>query len=207
MPFQPVPDTAQFRMQFTLNTEQCENVFHCKSEDAWDSTKLNLVAGTFGNWWISEMRGLAHTGLTLRRVIGTDISVEGGDSVEWNEGLPVAGTGGSGAGLPNNCTLAVKWGTGHAGRGFRGRTFHMGLSSGQLSAPNTVDSTVLNNIREGYDALRTALDNVVLNCEFSVVSRYYNGAIRMPALATPITGVSIENILDSQRRRLPGRGV
>jgi hypothetical protein len=62
------------------------------------------------------------------------------------------------------------------------------------------------DIQAAYDALRTTLDNVTLNVEFSVVSFVFQNAWRRDPLITPISGVAVEATIDSQRRRLPGRG-
>ncbi|HET7637584.1 MAG TPA: hypothetical protein VFK47_02495, partial [Ktedonobacteraceae bacterium] len=61
-------------------------------------------------------------------------------------------------------------------------------------------------LQSAYDALRTTLDNITLNVEFSVVSFVQAKGWRRDPLITPISGVAVEPTLDSQRRRLPGRG-
>src|SRR3954454_8148364 len=206
MPFQPVPETAEFRMQYTLQGQRCENVFHVRNQGAWDAAKLNEIAGTFAGWWTTIGKAQMHNSVTLQRVVGKDISAENGIGVEYTQGLPATGTL-AGNPLPNNCALAVKWGTGISGRGFRGRTFHFGMTSEQLDPTrNAVQAGVQTAIRSAYDALRTALDNATLGVEFVVVSRWYNKVLRMPAITTPISGVSVEPTIDSMRRRLPGRG-
>lgn len=206
MPFQPVPETAEFRMQFLWAGQQCENVFHVRKQGEWSQNDLNYIGEVFAGWWTSTMRGLTTNAASLQRVITRDISHEGGLSTEVTTGLPSAGTENGSVSAPTGSTVAVKWGTGLAGRGFRGRTYHIGLPMGALQNPTTLSATYQNGLRSGYDALRTALDNATLAVEFVVVSRWYNHVLRMPALTTPISGVSVDPDVDSQRRRLKGRG-
>lgn len=42
--------------------------------------------------------------------------------------------------------------------------------------------------------------------DLAVVSRIEGGVLRAEGIATIVTGVTIEKVLDSQRRRLPTRG-
>jgi len=211
MPFIPVPETAEVRMQFTQANQKVENVYHVRRQGAWTQEDLTSLANIFGNWWIQVLKPLVTVGVTLRQVLATDISAEGGLSVIGTTGLPTTG-GDAGGGYPNNVTLAVKWGTGLAGRSFRGRTYHVGMVIGMVDGNGNVVANKLNDLKNAYDGLRTALDNATLGVEFVVVSRYsgvdanHKPIPRAEGVTTPISGVSIDPVTDSQRRRLPGRG-
>jgi hypothetical protein len=211
MAFIPVPETAEVRMQFTQANQKVENVYHVRRQGAWTQEDLTSLANIFGQWWLSAASPPVTHELVLTQVVATDISQAGGMSVLGTTGLPAPGDQGAG-GYPNNVTLAIKWGTGLAGRSFRGRTYHLGLPLGQVLPDGTVSPAHLELIRAGYDALRTALDNATIGVEFVVVSRYSGVDVnhkpipRAEGITTPISGVSVENVTDSQRRRLPGRG-
>lgn len=191
-------------MQFLWDLQQCENVFHCYRSAGWDAGSLNTVGGTFANWWTTDMRGYIANTVSLERIITRDLTTESGVGTEVTLGLPAAGTAVAPA-LPNSVSVAVKWGTGLAGRSFRGRTFHIGLCEDQVTA-NKLVTSVQNNLNDAYDNLRVVLDNAILAIEFGVLSRYHAGAPRANGILTPILGVSIDPVIDSQRRRLPGRG-
>lgn len=205
MAFQPAPNIAQFAMRFLQAGQHVENVYHCYRSQGWDANSLNETAGTFKNWWDGDMQSLVAPNVQLLSIIGTDLTSETGVGVEYADGLPIAGTN-PGQAPPNNVTIAVKWGTGLAGRSFRGRTYHIGLQANMIQADGSLFPGSLNDLRSAYDGLRVTLDNVVLALEFGVLSRVAAGAPRTTAILTPITGVSIEPFTDSQRRRLPGRG-
>lgn len=211
MAFIPVPETAEVRMQYTQANQKIENVFHVRRQGAWTQEDLTSLANIFGQWWISQMKVHVATAVTLRQVLATDISVAGGLSVIGTTGLPAVGSNNT-TGFPNNVTWAVKWGTGLAGRSFRGRTYHIGLVITQVDVNDNVVPAELAAIVGAYDALRTALDNATLGVEMVVVSRYsgvdanHKPIPRVTGITTPISGVSADPVTDSQRRRLPGRG-
>ena len=125
-----------------------------------------------------------------------------GVAVLHTDSLPATGEKTETA-LPNNVSLAVHWGTGLLGRSRHGRTFHLGITTDLVNG-NFVTNAA--DIQSAYDALRTTLDNITLNVEFSVVSFVFQNDWRRDPLVTPISGVAVEATIDSQRRRLPGRG-
>jgi hypothetical protein len=197
------PGVAQFRLQFLQGNQKVENVFHCSSAVVWGDLHLREVANAIKNWWVGEMKDNSATNLQLVRVVAGELTVDGVQILETS-GLPTAGTH-NGQPMPNNVTCAVHWGTGRAGRSYQGRTYHLGLWAGQVDN-NALVPAELASIQTKYDDLRTVLDNAVLACEFGVLSKYHNKLPRPEGVLTPITGVSLDAILDSQRRRLPGRG-
>lgn len=204
MAFIPCPNIAEFRLQYLWDLQQCENVFHVFKSAGWTADDLNTVGGTFANWWTSELSDEVSNTVTLQRIITRDLTVENGIGTEVLLGLPANGARTSAA-LPNNVSLAVKWGTGLAGRSYRGRTFHVGLCDDQVTG-NTVLAATQTSLKTKYDFIRIALDNALLGVEFGVLSRFNNGAPRAAGILTPITGVGIDPVTDSQRRRSPGRG-
>lgn len=204
MPPLNIPGGVKIAMHFTYLNQKVENVYHVMNNlPNPGEVQLHLIANTFKNWWTTEMRGLCSNQLTLREVTAGE-TVPGGVAVLETDGLPNSGNSSDNP-MPGNVTLAVKWGTGLAGRSFRGRTYHLGMTIGQCQG-DQVTTAALTAIQAAYNALRTALDNALVGVEFSVLSTQHNKAWRDPAIMTPITGLAIDPDLDSQRRRLAGRG-
>jgi hypothetical protein len=202
MPSYDVPGLMRVEMHFLQDGQKVMNGYWCKSNlNITSETEEHLIAGTFINWWSDTLRPLTPNTLELFEVVVKELRPDGIAVLETSD-LPVTGEK-TEAALPNSVTLAVHWGTGHVGRSRHGRTFHLGLCEDQV-VQNTC--TVAADIQSAYDALRTTLDNVTLNIEFSVVSFVNNGAWRTAPLVTPISGVSVESTIDNMRRRLPGRG-
>jgi len=202
MPQYDVPGLMRIELHYLQVDEHTMNVFWCKSNlNETSATLEQELAGTFKNWWSSEIRPLVSDSLVLYEIVVKELRPDG-VAVLYTDGLPVAGEKTEQV-LPNNVAIAVHWGTGLIGRSRHGRTYQGGLCADQVSG-NTLN--VAPTFQSAYDALRTTLDNITLNVEFSVVSFVSNKAWRTVPLTTPISGVAVESTLDSMRRRLPGRG-
>lgn len=204
MPPINAPGVIRIEMHFTLHGQQVMNVFHCMNNlGSPGDVQLHLVANTFKNWWLDVMRPAVSSQATLVEVTAREL-VPGGVAVLETTDLPAAGTRDVPA-FPGNVTLAVHWGTGRMGRSFHGRTYHIGLPTDQ-AALSVMLGPALTTLKDHYDALRTALDDALVGVEFGVLSTISGGVPRTTPVLTPITGVSINSALDSQRRRLPERG-
>jgi hypothetical protein len=202
MPTYDVPGLMQVQMHYIQDRQHVMNNYWVKSNlNITSTTEEQLIAGTFVNWWATELQPVCSNTLQLYEVVVKELRPDG-IAILYTEELPMDGAK-SEAALPNSVTLAVHWGTGHVGRSRHGRTYHLGLTEDQVLG-NTC--TVASGLQGAYDALRTTLDNITLNVEFSVVSFVSNKAWRTVPLVTPISGVAVEPTIDNMRRRLPGRG-
>lgn len=202
MAFIPAPNCAEMVLVFTVESQICANVFHLKGETPFDATSLATMAVLFRDWWDTNLKNHCNAVVSLDRIRGRALDTDHSPSVEVTSGMPLAGTSMSQA-MPNNVTVAVKWQTGLSGRSYRGRTYHVGLNEGQVSA-NEVTPTGITALTNAYNALLTAINGTPY--ALVVLSRYNNNQPRATAVATEIDGVSIDTFIDSQRRRLPGRG-
>lgn len=202
MPFVPFPQTASFEMRFLDDGQKVENVFHVDNATPWDATELLRYCAVFANWWNADMRALVSDAVSLVSVIGKDMATGTAVGVEYTTGLPLVGGNTSGD-FPNNVTLAVKWSTGLAGRSFRGRTYHIGLAKNQVAGQIVVSSS-LSSIVTAYLLLISAVTTA--GAALSVASRFHLGVVRVTGVTTHILSASADPVIDSQRRRLPGRG-
>jgi hypothetical protein len=200
--FVPVPNTAQFAMRFTEQGQQVENVFHLHDTTPWVASAMLTWCAFFKAGWVASLQSLVTYQLSLNSIIARDISTEFGAGVEYSDGLPLIGDDFDG-GAPMNVTLAIKWATGLAGRSFRGRTYHLGIINNQIT-DSRISGALVSDLQAAYSALKTAVE--VGSVKMVVVSRVTGGVPRTTGVATPITGVSVNAVTDSQRRRLPERG-
>lgn len=202
MVFVPIPNTARVELRFTQDGQQLANVFHVRAPAPLTVEDLETIATVFVDWYDS-FRTVVCNAVTLREIDLRDLTTASGIGILYNTGLPLVGTIASPA-LPNNVTVAVKWGTGLTGRSFRGRTFHIGLSEGQV-VNSAVDSAFAPPILSGYNALPPLIK--AQNYLLVVASRYTNNAPRPVGVTTEIlTAAYADTTIDSQRKRLPGRG-
>lgn len=210
MAFVPVPDGIKVVMKFLIAGQQVCNVFYCTTTSTVDDTFLDTLGAAIKDWWVANCKPWQVTALSLQAIELTDASVAGGIGIEYTTGLPQPGAN-AGVALPNNVTLAVKLGTGHTGRSYRGRQYWLGLPEAYLdSTKNAVLSTYLTNVKGAYDLL---ISDIVSAGAELVIASLYSGVDsdgkpipRTTAVTTPVGSVSVNPTVDSQRRRLPERG-
>lgn len=202
MPFVPIPNTVQVETVFTWDGQYCENVYHCQRDLGYDVSDMNNLLDVFRTWWDTHLKPIVPAVVSLSNLIATDQASQTGPRTEDQTGLPIAGTNNAAA-LPNNVTVAVRWTTEQRGRSYRGRTYHIGLTENHVTA-NALISTVQTSLITAYNQL--IVDVTTAGWVLVVASRFSNNAPRVTGLATPITAATLDPTVDSQRRRLPGRG-
>lgn len=202
MSFIELPLCCKVEMRYTQHGQQMENVYHVQHESGWNEARLNTLGGIFESWENTQAKGLRATSVTWTAAVLTSQEFEAAPGVEYVTGAPINGTD-AGVDLPGNVTVAVRWITGLRGRSYRGRTFHIGLTRARVSGDAVIPTdqaliaTCYNNLIGALDAEAMAL----------VVASYrHNKAPRAVGLASPITTATVEHTIDSQRRRLSGRG-
>lgn len=207
MAFIPTPYTGKFEMFFTHNSQQVENVYHVTFAANPTVTDLQAMAAIFVSWWNTNMKAKVRAETVLTAIKATDISSQTGPSITTAAGLPLTGTFASGGPIANSNTVAVKWLTDFRGRSFRGRTYHVGLHASSLvTNAQSITTTEVTNLQTAYNALVTAVAAYATGTHLTVVSFVTGGVNRAQGLPSTITTCQIDATLDSQRRRLPGRG-
>lgn len=204
-PFIPAPGVVAIEAVYTCNGQKCENVYHALMGDGatqpTDAQK-HAIAGALIGWENTTAKASRHNATQLELVRVRDLNVAAGTTVEQTADPPVVGT--AGAGVPNNVTVAIKWTTAFGGRSFRGRTYHVGLPL-SVTVGNQLTNAGQTFLLATYASFRDAME-AVTGLQLVVVSYAHNKFWRSTALATHITGRAIDINLDSQRRRLTGRG-
>lgn len=190
-------------MTFLQDGQYLINKHHYLNTAGWDEGSLNNLGTAIREWWDTEMKVFAPTTLSLVEIEVVDLTANSGLGITVQTGLPIVGTA-TGAALPNNVTIAVKKGTGFVGRSFRGRTYHVGLMENMV-VNNTLNASDVTALRDKYDLLKEPL-GAVIPVDLCVLSEVSEGTQRTEGICTVVTGIGIDPILDSQRRRLPGRG-
>jgi len=106
--------------------------------------------------------------------------------------------------MPGNVTWCVSFRTNQRGRSSRGRNYIYGITEA-VAAGNFIDTATANTWVGFYELMMSP--TFAPDFAWSVLSRYTDGAARTSGLAIPITSViATDYALDSQRRRLAGRG-
>jgi hypothetical protein len=185
-----------------------ENVYHVKKIDG-TAPDPDDIADVFAAWEAAEGNDNRSEQMALNKIKVRDMTTATGAGIERDIIPDIVGQHTNPL-LPSNVTAAIKWGTGQMGRSKRGRTYHIGLAEFSVNLDVLVDG-VRTGLHANYTALLTRLATAGYNL---VVASFYSGVDadgkpipRAAAVVTPITTVTVDPIIDSQRRRLRGRGV
>lgn len=204
MPFQAVPNAASVVIHGKLDGQDALATlgFGLASPAIVTAAALGTLGDGIAAWMVDFL--LIHSELyTQGKIVLKALDVETGPEAELGGLVGVAGSQ-AGNILPNNCSIAVSFKTGVSGRTNRGRNFWAGLLETDV-ADQRVNNVRLAQIKGMYEGLIGSgyIDPMWV---WSVISRkeLVPGG---PGRAVPITTVSFnDDVVDSQRRRLPGRG-
>lgn len=203
MPFQPVPQAVQMDVRYIWDSQQVQNSFNFRvPSDVSSGDCIPIGLGVI-NAFSSNCIALTATNCRLIGTHFTDLSAADGFSRDV-PALPNVPGGSATASLPNNVTQAIHLSTEVRGKSGSGRFYPPGIVEGVVDG-NQVQS-IWGEAWIGFidDVRSVALDN---GWELVVVSRYANKVKRETGVTYSVTGFSVrDNIVDSQRRRLPGRG-
>lgn len=203
MPFVPAVNTAQVSIRYLYQGQRAENTVYFEMIGGVTEAKMEALAEAIGGKLIADHLPNLPNSLILSEIYVVDLTTETSPAITETGGMPAPG-GLSTPALPNNVTLTVSFRTNGRGRSSRGRNYLMGLTE-PLVVGNTVDAAFTGVWVPFYTYLLTLdePDGFI----WSVVSRFEDGAPRATALVQPVTGVVVvDMVVDSQRRRLPGRG-
>lgn len=203
MAFIPAVNTGKFELVYNDIGQVTENVFHIQFGGAIDTADLIAMCAALVNWWDINMQPITSVGAQLTKIIARDLTTAGGVGIEYTTGLPLSGTGTSA--LTSSVTVATKLSTGFTGRSFRGRSYFIGMPADALSAdPNVISTTFASAVDAAFEALIGAI--VAEGAKLVVASFFSDLAPRPTAVLTEVIAASVDRFVDSQRRRLTGRG-
>ena len=110
--------------------------------------------------------------------------------------------------MPNNVSACVTLSSGFAGRGGRGR-FYVGAIPRTAVSNSTFDTEFVSDIGVAFTTglLARFSETGTVPMDVVIYSQQVDGADRPTALLTTVLTAGMrDNVVDSQRRRLPGRG-
>lgn len=202
MAFIPLPNGMSLCFDFTTagqNWQFCFNIR--KSAGAPTDTDLNNLADAGADWWDNHFKAQMTDETTLRQVRATDMTLQGGPQAIVTANSAGTSTGGL---IGLNSPLVVSQRTAKRGRSYRGRAYISGIQAASLVDAVTVGAATVTAWGTAFGALMTELD--ALGFDMVVASRSHNGTPTNPAELNEVIAFVIDQKLDSQRRRLAGRG-
>jgi len=204
MAFVPVPGVIMVELRYTYLEEQCENTLYFRLQPSVADTSLLALGNAVLLWWNAEVRPYLSNQLTLREIYLTDLTTATSEAYTLVPPTPLPVGGDTAAALPGNVSLAVSFRTGARGRSYRGRNYIVGLVEPAVTG-NAVSNDFANGMQDAYSELLAS--PFADDYEWVVASRFTANAPRTTGIATPVTSVTVvDPYVDSQRRRLRGRG-
>ena len=203
MAFQPAPDCAKVALVHIHLSSQLVNVLHFRRQGQWGIPELDTLLSTVATAWVNDVMTNLNQNTVFLRAEGRGLRAQTDVSSELVLAQPVSG-GRPGEGLPGNVAFAVTHITGLTGRANRGRTFFGGLAEADVVG-DTLALARANALRNGLNVVRTQAAQA--GWTMVVLSRSLNKQPRPEALPIDVIGFRYrDNLVDSQRRRLTGRG-
>jgi len=204
MTFIPVADTVLAELRFDYFGQRIENTLYFRKLGGSSIAQAVGLMNDLEVWWTTLLSQFLSQDISLRELNVTDLSSASGYSVSQAAPTPNPTGQIANAGLPGNVSLCASFRTPNRGRSFRGRNYVCGLAETSVTG-NTVGSTIVAGVLGSYQGIPSAI--VSSAWDWVVVSRFAGGLPRVAGIATDITSVVIvDDFVDSQRRRLTGRG-
>lgn len=192
------PSTARVVLTVTRDTRKFLNVLHMSRLDGAELNSADLlnIANVIADWWQNSYRLTCRPELVGESVVAT--KNDPSDPIQQTVYINGPGTLG-GAGLdPGNVTAAISWRTGFAGRKYRGRFFHFGPNGLGINANDTFQGSTL----ASFTAVGNYLLSHALTAALKVIIFH-----RASNTFTPVGETIVDQLVDSQHRRLASRGI
>lgn len=203
-PFIPGAGVVSIELIYSQASIVMENQIHVHYGFDPNIDDLHVLRDVAIDWFEDVYRPGIANNLALVRV--RTKSLASSDAVMEDYALPSAifGTN-SGGHLPPNATFCIKLATASAGRSARGRWYVAGLTSAQLSTIATVTTGFRDFVVDALNTLKDALSDA--STTLVVASFRHDNEWREEIQTYDVTNfVAVDLNVDSQRRRLLGRG-
>jgi hypothetical protein len=202
MPFVPTPFGIMLCFNFTTVGQNWQ---FCVGVRAANTPPLNaelVTATAVGHALLNgAMQPLFTLTTTCNTITATDISSQGAPQYIRVENLPGSKTG---TAAPMNAAVVVSLRTGLRGRSYRGRCYLGSISMSDVASAVDINSNFQAAIVAAFAGLQAALLSAAL--DMVVVSKQHNGVPRSAGATYAIEQIVVDSHIDSQRRRLFGRG-
>ena len=203
MAFQPAPNVAEFLINQRLFGEQVQNTLYAIRNPDWDAASLSNAVAAVASWFEDSIMPLRSTDLSLVGVDARALTTENAPFVSFPISPTVQG-GVLSASASGSIAWVISFRTGLTGRSARGRNYCAGIAEAD-TAQNLVSEPFATGTVAAYELLPSIFGQ--FGAIHVVLSRQAAKVIRPAAFAFAITAyVAVDRNVDSQRRRLAGRG-
>jgi len=200
-----VPNGYHVRLQYTLSTQLVENEFYFVSTAPPTEAVMDELADVVLDWATLNWHNMLPTNCSVTGCVVECLDPDFLFTKPYTLPAPVAGAGA--AGVPNNVSFSIQRIILGRYKGGHPRLYVPGIRSDKVTSINTLDATHADNMVTTLNDLNAAA--IASPSDFIPVCLRTTGEGATPTepLAVYITGYRYRDLtLDSQRRRLPGRG-
>lgn len=203
MPFIPVPFGVRSSLIYLADSQTIVNTLTFRHPTVVPSiTEITALNAALKTWYDASFK-VNLPARTALVAINT-ISLESATGPGLFSGYPAdPGTAGPNSD-PYNVTWCASLRTALRGRNYRGRFYVPGLEPTIVTIPNLITAAAAAAIQAALGQLMTPAN--VAGFTWVVASRFLNKLPRAVGVANQINSIVGDLTLDSQRRRLPGRG-
>lgn len=206
MAFIPVPNVAQAQVFGRIDGQTTINDLYFATEAPPVTLgQLDALALALDAWFSASILTLLSASYSYEHVRVRDLTSQAGFVVERSDSAGPGGAGG--AFVPNNVAPCISFRTAIAGRSGRGRNYIPGVPQSVISG-NTISPGFIADTTIAYQGLLATGSFKPAGWTWVVVSRFTLNAPRPAGVANAVLSVLYtDTTVDSQRRRLPGRGI
>lgn len=204
--FQAVPNVMRADFNYQVGGQYCVSSMYMRKATSCTLTDVtDFAQALYDDYWVALLRPLvtadfSQNGILVQALDTPSSPFYGLDA----DGATQNGTHG-GMSIPSGSCLVTTFNTAERSRNGRGRIYTSGIPAGELADPVEVDSDFLADFITCMQSLLTIA--TALSATLVVVSRWLHNVQRDEGVPITITSVTADRYIDSQRRRLFGRGI
>lgn len=199
MAFIPIPNGIKIEIIGRKGGAPNVNIVWGTTETTISGAFLETLADAVVAWWNANIKPLVTASFSLESVVCTQWDIPNGLQHVEDLVTPSVGTA-TGADTPSNVAAVTTFYTGYTGRSNRGRVYNGGIADAAV-VTNTLTTSYVASMLTAWSAFQGALAN--LSVVHVVASFQSNNAPRVIGVPTPITEYGMNNVVDTQRRRIP----
>jgi len=204
-PYIPVVQVVKTELVYEVLDQVVENVLHFSKVTTWTISDMLEFAAQVKSAWNDNIRPNQSTDCALTKIRVTDLTTETSAAIEYVTGLPLIGAIGNG--VENGAqTVATKFITAGRGRSHRGRAYNVGMPDNTVTN-NRITDAYAQDLTDGWNQFRADILGGTQEAIQVIVSLCQGKAWLEEGEAYAVIDSSTDVWVDSQRRRLHGRGM
>jgi hypothetical protein len=200
------PGVIRVVQQGSYGGVNCANVFHVTSNGSlvYSLNDVQAAANGVRAAYVAQFQSFMSTQATIGNCVAQDLSSDVGAFA-----VATGATAGTDAATPGpaNIALCLSWKTARHFRGGHARTYLFGLTTNGPLNPNTFNTTIVSNASTKGLAFLNAVNAINYpdaagHAVIGMLSRVQNKVVLATPVLYPWTSVTVDNRIDTQRRRL-----